>query len=417
MSHYHTLSDGRKTGPAQYTDNMRSHFHYQAGDKTNEANQAPEHTHMLNNQVTSKAIEEEGEKMSTEREYKNFNGHIDGFKEQPNALGEPIGIVEGYIATWDVDRGDPWGVRDQFVKGAFRESIADHLKRGRSIRLKDHHGRTVGQFPIEHVREDDRGLWGRGEINLNVQQGKELMSLIRQGVLSDFSIGFNVAKGGATVEGDLRTITKANIWEGSVVDEPMNPHANVTDFKSVVPFQDLPLADREREWDATAAVNRVREFTDSEDEPGSTYRRVFLWFDREHANTFGAYKLPIADVIDGKLTAIPRAIFAAAAAMRGARGGVAIPENDRPGVIRHIERYYAKMDMESPFKDDDKQFFVMDDVKDMGPGDLEKALRHGAQFSKSAAKFLVSRLKEVDNATDKDDNLKSLIENIKSIKV
>jgi HK97 family phage prohead protease len=419
MTHYHTLEDGRKTGGAEYSENARSHFHYLNGEKTSESNNEPNHTHMIENQATGTAIyDEEGKNMSDVMQFKSLaiKDNLE-FKELPNASGVPVGIVEGYIATWDIDRGDMYGVRDQFVKGAFRESIADHLKRGRNVRLKDHHGRTVGKFLIDTVKEDDRGLWGRGEINLEVQQGRELMALIKNGDLSDFSIGFSVAKGGAQIDGDLRTITKANIWEGSVVDEPMNPYANITDFKSVVPYQDLPLADRDREWDSTAAVKRVREFTDSEDEPGAKYRQAFLWFDRENANTFAAYKLPIADVINGRLTAVPRAIFAAAAALRGARGGVSIPDSDKPGVIRNLERYYAKMDMESPFKEADKQFFVMDDVKEMGPGDIEQALRGGAQFSKSAAKFLVSRLKSVDIAPESGDNLKSLLDEIKSIKV
>jgi len=148
--------------------------------------------------------------------------------EQRNGI--EVGIVEGYIATWDLDRGDFFGVQDRFVKGAFIESILDHVRRNRPIRLKDHHSRTVGGFPIEFVKEDERGLFGVGEINLEVQQGREAFSLAKQGILSDFSIGFSVDE--FEMDQDIRTITKATIWEGSIVDEPMNPQANITQVKN-----------------------------------------------------------------------------------------------------------------------------------------------------------------------------------------
>lgn len=356
--------------------------------------------------------------MTIVMETKRHGGHITEFKEEQRG-DVKIGIIEGYIATWDIDRGDYWGLKDQFIKGAFSESIEDHRRKNRQIRFKDHHGRTVGGFPIDHVREDETGLWGRGEINLGVQQGREAYELAKQRVLVDFSIGFSVDESTTDETINLRTITRATIWEGSIVDEPMNPNARVTGVKAVVPFQDLPLADRDREWDSDAAIGRVREFTDSEDEPSSTYRRAFLWFDSDDSENFGAYKLPIADVINGRLTAVPRAVFAAAAAIQGARGGVDLPDEDRKNVIRHLERYYAKMDMESPFEEDEKQYFMIGDVKEMDARALEDALHKTGSFSRSAAKLLASRLDEkpepVDNSFSEDET-KGMLGVIESIR-
>lgn len=334
--------------------------------------------------------------------------------KQEDRNGVPVGIVAGYIATWDVDRG-----ADRFVKGAFAESIEDLRQKGRPIRLKDHHDRTIGGFPIGQVREDDRGLFGVGEINLDVQQGKEAFALAKQGVLSDFSIGYSVIQD--NLEGNIRVISKALIWEGSIVDEPMNPQANIIEVKSVVPFQDLPLADRDREWDSDAAMARVREFTDSEDTPSSSYQNAFLWYDRENAESFGSYKLPIADVVSGRLVAVPRGIFAAAAALQGARGGVDLPEQDQAGVVGHIERYYAKMDMPSPFEEDEKSYYVSDDVKGWTERDLEKALRKSGVFSKSAAKLIASRAGDIKEFTApidssyNEDEIKSLVSSINEL--
>ena len=106
---------------------------------------------------------------------------------------------------------------------------------------------------------------------------------------------------------------------------------------------------------------------------------------------FGSYKLPIADVIDGRLRAVPKAVFAAAGAMRGARGGVDIPDADRKGVIRHLEKYYAKMDLESPFDVEERRLVRAAEAKEMTAIGLETALRKGSSFSHGAARILRSR--------------------------
>lgn len=425
MPHFHRLPDGRETAVETVDqDNPNLHWHMVEGARTSSGTFGPNHTHTLGDELTSGPIEvdtmDEDEKS---RETKELGGHVVksyvGTKIDETDPQGQFGFVEGYIATWDIDRGDYFGVKDQFTRGAFTDSIADHLKRRRNIRLKDHHGRTVGNFPIDTIKQDERGLFGVGKINLKVQQGRELFELVKDGTISDFSIGFSVDE--FTIDGDLRTITKATIWEGSLVDEPMNPFANVIGFKSVVAFQDLPLASQDREWDSSAAIARVKEFTDSDEEPSSSYRNAFVWFDRENDNVFSGYKLPIADVIDGRLTVIPRAIFAAAAAIQGARGGVDIPESDRPGVIRHLERYYAKMDLDSPFNEE-RQYYGSDDVKELDCVGLEKTLRASGMFSRKAAKAIAHnwapyKQDEIDNEpVDKSEKLsKNLLDDIKRL--
>ena len=168
-----------------------------------------------------------------------YGGKVTDTKEI-NKNGVNIGTVEGYIATWDLDRGDWTGVKDQFMPGAFLESIARHKETNRPIRLKDMHGRTVGGFPIESVHEDSKGLFGVGEVNLDVQQGAELYSLAKQGVLTDFSIGWQDLD--SVIEDKVRTIKKSEIWELSVVDEPMNPKAIVTAVKNI-DFNELDVLD------------------------------------------------------------------------------------------------------------------------------------------------------------------------------
>jgi len=116
------------------------------------------------------------------------------------------------------------------------------------------------------------------------------------------------------------------------------------------------LNDRGKEWDSNSAITRVRDFTNSKDSPSEEYRKAFLYYDSDTKDNFGSYKLPIADVVDSKLVAVPRAIFAVAGALSGARGGVELPESDREEIINKINGYYQDMsklfneEVESPLK-------------------------------------------------------------------
>jgi hypothetical protein len=121
---------------------------------------------------------------------------------------------------------------------------------------------------------------------------------------------------------------------------------------AVVDFQDLPLADRDREWDGDEANTRVREWAGVEDEPNDRYRKAFVWYEPDDADKFKGYKLQIADVVNGDLTAVPRGVFIAAAVMQGSRGGVDLPRGDIDGVKAHLARYYEKMGDTPPWDED-----------------------------------------------------------------
>jgi len=121
---------------------------------------------------------------------------------------------------------------------------------------------------------------------------------------------------------------------------------------TVTKFQDLPLADRDRAWDGDAADKRVRKWADAQDEPNARYRDAHVWYDADQDDEFGAYKLLIADIVDGRLRAVPRAVMSAGGIMQGARGGVDLPRDDIDRVKSHLAKYYAKMDDTPPWEDD-----------------------------------------------------------------
>jgi predicted methyltransferase MtxX (methanogen marker protein 4) len=121
---------------------------------------------------------------------------------------------------------------------------------------------------------------------------------------------------------------------------------------AVTSFQDLPIADRDREWDGDAADSRVRVWAGAEDEPNEKYRDAHVWYDADKKQNFTAYKMLIADIVDGQLSAVPRGIMAAGNVMQGARGGADLPKDDIPRVKSHLEKYYMKMGDEAPWSRD-----------------------------------------------------------------
>lgn len=122
------------------------------------------------------------------------------------------------------------------------------------------------------------------------------------------------------------------------------------------PFADLPLADPDVAWDAAESEMRRRRWASSDGSGDKDkidwdkYAKGFFYRRSADAASFGDFKLPFADVVDGRLYAIRGGVHAAAAAVQGARGGVDIPDDEMPGVKNHIARYYEKMDEIPPWE-------------------------------------------------------------------
>jgi len=264
-----------------------------------------------------------------------------GLRFEVKQLDE-AGVFEGYAAVFgNEDLGG-----DVIEPGAFKKT----LKENPTLPILWQHDVREPIGVTLEACEDGKGLRVRGQLNLETSRGREAYALLKQGALRGLSIGYDTIK--EAWHGSVRRLKEVRLWEWSLVTFPMNPKAQITAVKSVVPFQDLPLADEGRAWDADAARARIAKWaggTEKENIDWSKYRKAFLWYNSDEPENFGSYKLPIADVIDGKLIAVPRAIFAAAAAVQGARGGVNISDSDIPAVKRHLERYYRKMDREPPW--------------------------------------------------------------------
>jgi len=336
-------------------------------------------------------------------ETKVFGGYVSDECKELSVEGVRVGVVKGYLATWQPDQGGRFGVPEQFFKGAFAEDLQDKRNNGnRPLKLKLMHDTVIGRFPLETVREDDIGLYGEGHINLETQLGRETYALVKQGALSDFSIGFKAIDD--TITNDrLREIRKSKVREGSIVDEPMNVGAVITEIKGAQCFADLPLASADHSWDVEGALERIEELD------GET-KQAFLWVNPETSER----RYPIADIVGETLMAIPAAITAAATELKRVSEGV--PEDIRLRMVEHLGRYYAKMGQTSPFAEGSR-FWGVEDVKLWTPRDFREALTATDMFSKSAVKALGGRFEaQLDGSLKTRDNpLQAMLDDMRSL--
>lgn len=314
--------------------------------------------------------------------YLDFHFEVKSIHEDEDDKGK--GIFTGFASTFDnIDRTD-----DMIVRGAFEDTLKSLQARQRQIRMFFNHNpnNVIGGFPSEKAFEDEHGLFVQGEINLKTQRGSETFELMKQGVLQDMSIGFVVRE--EDWKDGIRIIKQIDLWEISIVTEPANPEAQITDIKSLLPFANLPLAQPlDKKWNEAEALERIKEFTGSKDEPSEAYKKAFLVCDAGNSDDFDAYKMLVADVIDGKMQIIWGGVNAAAASLLCANSPV--EKSHRPGIIKHIEQYHEKADRVSPFKDE-RGTITTEILECFGARDVEHALQKGMSFSKKAARQVVN---------------------------
>ncbi len=133
--------------------------------------------------------------------------------------------VSGYVSTFgSVDR-----MGDTIMAGAFDRSLSD----GRRIKfLFAHDQAQVLGVPIA-LKADDHGLFGRFKIS-RTRLGEDVHTLLKDGALDSFSIGFFIDDLDFDPETGVRILKEIDLLEASVVAVPANPEALVTNVKQAV---------------------------------------------------------------------------------------------------------------------------------------------------------------------------------------
>ena len=129
---------------------------------------------------------------------------------------------EGYASLFGIVDG----AGDIVARGAFARSLRARPP-GRVRMLYQHFSHEpIGVWDM--IREDATGLYVRGRVVADVQRGREVMALLRDGALNGLSIGFRTRKARRDPATGHRILQDVELWEISVVTFPLLPKSQVT---------------------------------------------------------------------------------------------------------------------------------------------------------------------------------------------
>ena len=132
--------------------------------------------------------------------------------ELPTADGKVDSItIEGYASTNDVDRHG-----DIVPAGVWEKGVENYLKNPVILAYHDH-SEPIGRM-VEH-RVDEKGLWIKARISA---AAGDVFNLVKDGVLTAFSIGFRIADAEYNSALELFVVKELELHEISVVSVPAN---------------------------------------------------------------------------------------------------------------------------------------------------------------------------------------------------
>lgn len=158
------------------------------------------------------------------------------------------------LKSWDADGSfsgyaSVFGVTDsqgeEVASGAFGLSLKAWAESGKMPKLLWQHDyrQPIGLW--REIREDDHGLFVKGQLLLDLAQGREAYSLLKNGVVDGLSIGFITVRArraeGRNGGSKVRILEEVNLKEVSLVTFAANPKAKVERVKMDDPELDALL--------------------------------------------------------------------------------------------------------------------------------------------------------------------------------
>ncbi|MDR7147062.1 HK97 family phage prohead protease [Rhizobium sp. BE258] len=143
--------------------------------------------------------------------------------EAPNDAGE----FSGYAVIW----GERNAHNEIVQRGAFSKSLLEHRAAGtKPVMLWAHDPSAIIGVWTE-TREDDKGLFVRGQLVITTPRGREAYDLLKAGALNGLSIGFR-ARGDKRGPAGVRLLTDIDVREISLVGMPSAGNARITSVRS-----------------------------------------------------------------------------------------------------------------------------------------------------------------------------------------
>lgn len=138
------------------------------------------------------------------------------------------GTIEGYGSVFKLlDRGG-----DIVMPGAFKASLADWKRKSALPPMLWQHDPSNPIGVWTEMIEDEHGLKVRGELILDVPQGKIAHSLVKKGAMNGLSIGYRTRDYEYDRNTGARRLKKVDLWELSLVTMPMLEEAQISGIKN-----------------------------------------------------------------------------------------------------------------------------------------------------------------------------------------
>ncbi|SFU81746.1 prohead peptidase. Unknown type peptidase. MEROPS family U35 [Paenacidovorax caeni] len=153
--------------------------------------------------------------------YRDFDFEVkavekDGFF---SGYGSVFGVVDSY--------------REIVAPGAFAASLAARSAKGRKLPVLWQHQSDKPLGVYEVAKEDATGLYLEGRLLVDdVVQAREAHALMKAGAVTGLSIGYYVQADSYDEKERIRTLTKLQLEETSLVTFPANDAARVESVKS-----------------------------------------------------------------------------------------------------------------------------------------------------------------------------------------
>lgn len=131
-------------------------------------------------------------------------------------------VIEGYASLFGLpDQGG-----DVVRRGAYAKSLKALAARGGSVKMLWQHDPAQPIGIWDEIYEDERGLYVKGRLLLEVERAREAAALIGAGAIDGLSIGYRTVSAEKDAKGQ-RLLAELELWEVSLVTFPMLREARV----------------------------------------------------------------------------------------------------------------------------------------------------------------------------------------------
>lgn len=144
----------------------------------------------------------------------------------PIARVEADGTFSGYASLFGIEDLS----HDIVEKGAFLASLSRRAPSGVKMLYQHDPAEPIGRWT--EIRETAKGLHVTGQLLTNLSRGREVLHMMREGILDGLSIGFRTVKARKEGKSGIRRLIEVDLWEISIVTFPMQPEARVSEVKS-----------------------------------------------------------------------------------------------------------------------------------------------------------------------------------------